>query len=99
MSPTGLTTLLPNAPLHRDLFNNLELEKVRARMEKARERKLQPGFISAFFIPAFQKLGGQIRKREQGRYEITRIPTMLIDAGAPSQPLGTRCPTLRTRHV
>ena len=82
----GLDNIIAERALHRDLFNNLELEKVRARMEKARERKLQPGFISAFFIPAFQKLGGQIRKREQGRYEITRIPTMLIDAARRTNP-------------
>ena len=83
---TGLDNIIAERALHRDLFNNLELEKVRARMEKARERKLQPGFISAFFIPAFQKLGGQIRKREQGRYEITRIPTTLIDAARRANP-------------
>ena len=48
-------------------------------MEKARERRLQPGYIAAFFIPAFERLGGQVRKREKGRYEITRVPARVID--------------------
>ena len=36
--------------------------------------KLQPHFIESFFLDAFQQLGGRIRKREAGRYEITSVP-------------------------
>ena len=31
-------------------------------------------FIEAFFVEAFQKLGGTLRKREKGRYEVTYVP-------------------------
>lgn len=76
----GLDEMLQERALHPEMFSAMNLDEVRARMEKARERRLQPGYISAFFIPAFERLGGRIRKREKGRYEITRVPSRVIDA-------------------
>ncbi|WP_374460256.1 helicase-related protein [Microbacterium sp.] len=75
----GLDDMLEERALHPEMFSALNLEEVRARMEKARERKLQPGYIAAFFIPAFERLGGRIRRREKGRYEITRVPSRVVD--------------------
>ena len=75
----GLDEMLAERALHPEMFSALNLDEVRARMEKARERRLQPGYIAAFFISALARLGGRIRKREQGRYEITRVPTRVID--------------------
>jgi hypothetical protein len=46
-------------------------------MERAEARRLQPHYIRAFFDKAFQRLGGQIRRREAGRYEITRVPARM----------------------
>jgi hypothetical protein len=43
-------------------------------MARADARRLQPHFISAFFREAFEHLGGIIREREPGRYEIRRVP-------------------------
>jgi hypothetical protein len=48
-------------------------------MERAGARRLQPHYIRAFFEKAFTRLGGQIRRRETGRYEITRVPGRLRD--------------------
>ncbi|MGO2091692.1 MAG: helicase-related protein [Microbacterium gubbeenense] len=76
----GLEDMLEERALHPEMFSALNLEEVRARMEKARERRLQPGYIAAFFLPAFDRLGGRIRRRERGRYEITRVPGRVIDA-------------------
>nr|WP_220491108.1 helicase-related protein [Tessaracoccus sp. MC1627] len=76
----GLDEMLAERALHPEMFSALNLDEVRARMEKARERRLQPGYIAAFFIPAFERLGGRIRKRESRRYEITRVPARVIDA-------------------
>ena len=76
----GLDSIIKERALNKELFSTLNLEGVRNRMEKARQRKLQPGFISAFFLPAFNRLGGRIRKREHGRFEITRIPPCIIHA-------------------
>lgn len=76
----GLNEMLAERALHPEMFSSLNLDEVRKRMENARERRLQPGYIAAFFVPAFERLGGRIRKREKGRYEITRVPTRVIDA-------------------
>lgn len=76
----GLDDMLEERALHPEMFSALNLEEVRARMEKARERRLQPGYIAAFFIPAFERLSGRIRRREKGRYEITRVPSRVVDA-------------------
>lgn len=75
----GLNEMLAERALHREMFSGLNLEEIRARMEKARERRLQPGYVAAFFKPAFERLGGSLRQREKGRYEITRVPVRLID--------------------
>lgn len=75
----GLTEMTNERALHPEMFSSLNLDEVRIRMEKARERRLQPGYIAAFFIPALTRLGGRIRRRENGRYEITRVPARLID--------------------
>lgn len=70
----GLSELTRDRALHTEMFSSLDIETIRAQMEQARERKLQPGFIQAFFMPAFARLGGRMHLREQGRFEITRVP-------------------------
>jgi len=50
------------------------LFKVKEEMDNAEARKLQPCFVRSFFKAAFEKVGGQIRTREKGRYEITNVP-------------------------
>jgi hypothetical protein len=50
---------------------------IRLEMERAQARKLQPHFIGAFFREAFEHLGGRLSAREEGRYEITRTPSIL----------------------
>ncbi|MCY4163391.1 MAG: helicase-related protein, partial [bacterium] len=52
-------------------------DKIRQDMERARARKLQPWFVYAFFSEALRQYGGRIAGREQGRYEITRIPAAI----------------------
>ena len=51
-----------------------EIQEIRDDMERAKLRKLQPGFISMFFIEALRRFGGRIVEREKGRFEITRVP-------------------------
>lgn len=77
----GLQELLENHGLERSIQSQLDIEELRHAMEKAKERRLQPGFIAAFFIPAFQRLGGRIRDRRDGTYEIRRVPSALVRAG------------------
>ncbi len=51
--------------------------ELRVELERARARKLQPHFLSAFFREAFTRLGGRIVPRETGRFEITFVPSVL----------------------
>ena len=53
------------------------LYAIKEQMEKAEARRLQPFFIQAFFQEAFQRLGGDLREREQGRYEIRHVPAVI----------------------
>ena len=54
-----------------------ELYAVKEEMEKAEARKLQPYFIRAFFTEAFNTVGGEMRKRETGRFEIRHVPASI----------------------
>lgn len=54
-----------------------DLYAVKEEMEKAEARKLQPYFIRAFFTEAFQSLGGEMRPREPGRFEIRHVPAAI----------------------
>ena len=54
-----------------------QLYAVKEEMEKAEARKLQPYFIRAFFTEAFQKLQGEMRPREAGRFEIRHVPASI----------------------
>ena len=73
----------------RDLFEDEALEKttmdtrvvqqIRADMERAEQRRLQPHFIERFFKTAFPKLGGRLSPREAGRFEVTHVPALIIN--------------------
>lgn len=70
-----------------------ELYAVKEEMEKAEARKLQPYFIRAFFTEAFQTLGGEMRNREPGRFEIRHVPAAIRER---DRIIGeTRTPVLR----
>ena len=70
----ALRTLMEERALSHDLMDRSQVERVREEMERAAAQRLQPHYISAFFRAAFQHLGGSVRPREQGRYEITHVP-------------------------
>jgi superfamily II DNA or RNA helicase len=76
----GLRELMEERALNKEILSEKDIDEIRGRMEQARERKLQPGYIRNFFIPAFERLGGRIHKREKDRYQITRVPKRVRDA-------------------
>lgn len=53
------------------------LYAIKDQMEKAEARRLQPYFVKAFFDEAFRSLGGELRPREQGRFEINHVPATI----------------------
>ncbi|MFF8957729.1 helicase-related protein [Streptomyces sp. NPDC014894] len=58
-----------------------DVHKVRLRMEEAQARRLHPHYVQAFFRDAFARLGGRLRPREAGRFEITHVPAALRAPG------------------
>ncbi len=54
-----------------------EIIRIREDMERAAARRLQPYYIKAFFLQAFQHLGGAAYEREGGRYTINNVPAVI----------------------
>ena len=69
-----LENIIKRNALCEEVMSTEHLFAVREELEKAEARKLQPYFSCAFFNQAFQQLGGELRSREQGRFEITHVP-------------------------
>ncbi|NPV89867.1 MAG: DUF3883 domain-containing protein [Firmicutes bacterium] len=69
-----LQKLLDENALTEDTMDVHRVMAIREDMERMEAHKLQPHFIETFFIEAFQSVGGKIRPREKGRYEITSVP-------------------------
>jgi superfamily II DNA or RNA helicase len=91
-----LKKALKERALLTEMMSATDVDEIRQQMEEAAARKLQPHYIRSFFLEAFRLLGGQISKREPGRYEITNVPAELrnrgktLGAGIPIVPRYTR---------
>ena len=75
----NLLHILENQALAQETMSPARLFKVKEEMEKAEARRLQPYFVRAFFMQAFETLGGSIYRRENDRWEITHVPAILRD--------------------
>ena len=86
-----LMRLLQRRALTNDSMPEARVEELRLEMERAEAQRLQPCHVQSFFIEAFRHLGGRLKRREEGRWEITHVPAVLherdrlIGAGAPIQ--------------
>ena len=78
----GLKEILEERALASEPLAQADLQKLRAAMDEARARRLQPHYIELAFRAAFTRLGGRMARREQGRYEITQVPPHVRAAGA-----------------
>ncbi|MCX6066830.1 MAG: DUF3883 domain-containing protein, partial [Chloroflexi bacterium] len=87
-----LESLLEDSALAQDVMDVSRVQRIRADMERAEARRLQPHYIESFFLEAFQQLGGTAKQREPRRYEVTHVPTAvrnrdrLIGIGEPVLP-------------
>jgi superfamily II DNA or RNA helicase len=54
-----------------------QIMRIREEMERAAARRLQPFYIKAFFLQAFEYFGGTIHERESGRYAINNVPAII----------------------
>ena len=75
----NLIDLLERRSLTNDIMPTARVHEIRLEMEKAEAERLQPHHVQSFFIEAFKKLGGQIKERENGRWEITHVPISIRD--------------------
>lgn len=70
----SLRMLLDKYALTENIMDVNQVMVIREDMERAEAHRLQPHFIESFFIEAFTSIGGKIRPREKGRYEIIFVP-------------------------
>lgn len=89
LDPEVFRNIIAENALTEDVMDVHLVNAIREDMERAEAHKLQPHFIEAFFLEAFRNLGGKIRSRESGRYEVTSVPysvrnrDMMIGYGEP----------------
>src|SRR5690554_1043025 len=88
---THLLELLRRRALTNDTMPEAKVEELRLEMERAEALRLQPHHIQSFFVEAFQHLGGRLKRREEGRWEVIHVPVRIrerdrqIGSGAPIQ--------------
>jgi superfamily II DNA or RNA helicase len=69
-----LTELIAEQALASDLLDAADVERIRKDLLEAEARRLQPHYVRAWFADSFERLGGRMVEREEGRFEITRVP-------------------------
>lgn len=86
-----LIELLQKRALTNDSMPAARVQEIRLAMERADAERLQPHHVQSFFLEALKRLGGDVREREPGRWEILHVPTIVrerdrqIGFGAPVQ--------------
>ena len=81
LDQNALRELIEEGQLVKDVMDLTSIQSVRQEMERAEARKLQPHYIESFFREAFQRLSGDIRRREPQRFEIPHVPSRLRNRG------------------
>ncbi len=88
----GLAELVREHALASEVMSSADVERIRVDMLEAEARRLQPGYVHAWFTEAFSRLGGRMTEREPGRHEITFVPAdirhrdRVLGSGAPVLP-------------
>ena len=86
-----LLQLLERRALTNDAMPTARVHELRIEMERAEAQRLQPHHVQSFFVEAFKQLGGRIKRREEGRWEIAHVPMRIREwdrqtgSGAPVQ--------------
>jgi superfamily II DNA or RNA helicase len=74
LDQSHLTELIEESALAHDSMDVTRVRQIREEMERVEARRLQPHFIESFFREGFHSLGGTLREREAGRFQITHVP-------------------------
>ncbi len=81
LDTNALKAILQRNALAKETMSPERLYAVKEEMDKAEARKLQPCFVGSFFQRAYTAFKGEIRAREEGRYELPNVPPMLLETG------------------
>lgn len=87
-----LRHLLEVRALVHDSMDTSRIQTLREQMERAHAARLQPNYIQAFFQEAFDRMGGQMHRREPGRFEVTHVPAAIRER---DRQVGTGAPVLK----
>jgi superfamily II DNA or RNA helicase len=80
---------IEHPPLATETLAFADVDRIRAEMQEAAAKRLQPHYIRAFFEAALNHLGGTLSEHEPGRFAIPSIPAAIrqrdrqIGTGAP----------------
>ena len=74
-----LRDLLATRALGANRLDTAKVAAVRDDLERAEANRLQPHYVRDFFLQAYRRLGGAVREREPGRYELTKVPGRIRD--------------------
>jgi superfamily II DNA or RNA helicase len=91
----GLAEMVREHALSSEVLSTADLERIRADLLEAEARKLQPGYVHAWFAQAFAQLGGRMSERESGRFEVTFVPAEIRNR---DRMIGAGVPVLRGYH-
>ena len=76
--------LIESYALTDDVLPKSKVRELQREIMAAEAQRLQPCHVESFFVAAFEDLGGRIRKREPGRWEITYVPFDVRERGKDS---------------
>ncbi|MDJ0357674.1 helicase-related protein [Paenarthrobacter sp. PH39-S1] len=91
----GVADLLEANQLVSSNLAKSTVEEVRRQMDRAEAARLQPHHVEAFFHKAFKDLGGNLRIRENHRYEIKTVPA---DVREQNRLTGSGAPVVNAYH-
>ena len=89
---SALQTLLEDRALAHDAMDASRVFRIREEMERAEARRLQPHYVELFFLEAFKRLGGAVRRRADACQQPLPLPSLRPCSGSvlPYDPLSPR---------
>lgn len=75
-----LKKMIDERALSKDFLTPEKVYEVKEEMERMNARRLQPYYIKSFFRAAMDLAGGSYHPRENGRFEVKRVPNKVIEA-------------------
>ncbi len=87
-----LHQLIEEHAISSDALNTDKVFRIKEDMERAQARRLQPHYVFSFFKEVFTRLGGTLKEREKGRFEVTYVPQAIRSR---DRVIGTGAPVLK----